>query len=296
VPGETPESDRWIDLHLHSSASDGLLTPSELMAGAAEGHLAAVALTDHDTTAGLGEAAEAAQAHGVDFVPGVEFSVTYDPGVMHLLAYYFDAGDGDLVAACQRLVEAREVRNRKIVDRLVDLGCDISYQQVRQIACGESVGRPHIARVLVQSRCVRTLKQAFTKYLAKGEEAYVSREKLSAAEAVRVIRGAGGVVALAHPTQLRCRTLAELNQVVAGLVDLGVEAIEVYHPDHRPEDVRVCMDLARRYGLLMTGGSDFHGPMGRSRHRVGFSSNRIPYEWLTELQKCVAGRRAGRTG
>jgi predicted metal-dependent phosphoesterase TrpH len=158
------------------------------------------------------------------------------------------------------------------------------------------VGRPHIARVLVQSRCVRTLKQAFTRYLAKGAEAYVSREKLSAAEAVAVIQGAGGVVALAHPTQLICRTFAELNQVVAGLVDLGVEAIEVHHPDHRPEDARVCMDLAKRYDLLMVGGSDFHGPLDQSHRCVGFSSNRIPYEWLTELQKCVAGRRADRTG
>ncbi len=290
MAGETLESARWIDLHLHSSASDGLLAPAELMARAAERHLTAVALTDHDTTAGLAEASDAAKAHGVGFVPGVEFSVMYDPGVMHLLGYYFNAGDADLVAACQRLVEAREVRNRKIVDRLVELGCDISYEQVRQTACGEAVGRPHIARVLVQSRCVRTLKQAFTKYLAKGEKAYVSREKLSAAEAVHVIRGAGGVVALAHPVQLGCLTLAELDQVVAGLVDLGVEAIEVYHPDHRPEDVRVCMDVARRYGLLMVGGSDFHGPLGRSRPRVGFSGNRIPYEWLTDLQKCVAGR------
>ncbi|HUW83076.1 MAG TPA: hypothetical protein VMZ31_09790 [Phycisphaerae bacterium] len=95
--------------------------------------------------------------------------------------------------------------------------------------------------------------------------------------------------------QLCCQTFAELNQVVSGLVDLGVEAIEVYRPDHRPEDVRTCMDLAKRYGLLMVGGSDFHGPMGRSRPRVGFSSNRIPYEWLTDLQKCVAGRHADLT-
>jgi len=296
VAGETPETGHWIDLHLHSSASDGLLTPAELMARAAEGHLAAVALTDHDTTAGLAEASDAARAHGVDFVPGVEFSVTYDPGVMHLLGYYFDAGDSDLVVACRRLVEARDVRNRRIIDHLIGLGCDISHQQVRQIACGEVVGRPHIARALVQSRCVRTLKRAFTKYLAKGAEAYVSREKLSAAEAVRMIRGASGVVALAHPTQLCCQTLAELNQVVSGLVDLGVEAIEVYHPDHRPEDVRTCMDLAKRYGLLMVGGSDFHGPMGRSPRSVGFSTCRIPYEWLTDLKSRVTGRRVGPAG
>ena len=296
MTGETPEAGRWIDLHLHSSASDGLLAPGELMARAAEGHLAAAALTDHDTTAGLAEASDAARVHGVDFVPGVEFSATYDPGVMHLLGYYVDSTNRELAGACHRLVEAREVRNRKIVDRLVDLGCDISYQRARQVACGEVVGRPHIARVLVQSRCVRTVKQAFTKYLAKGQRAYVSREKLSAAEAVRVIRGAGGIVALAHPVQLGCQTLAELDRLVGGLVDLGVEAIEVHHPDHRPGDVRAYMELAKRYGLVMVGGSDFHGPVGRSRHRVGFSSNRIPYEWLTDLKSRVTGRRVDPTG
>ena len=296
MAGKPAETRRWIDLHLHSSASDGLLEPGELMARAAAGHLSAVALTDHDTTYGLAEAAETARAHGVEFVPGVEFSVQYDPGVMHLLGYFVDARDRDLAGACQRLVEGREVRNRRIVDCLIDLGCDISYEQVRQIACGEAVGRPHIARALVQSRCVRTVKQAFTKYLAKGERAYVPREKLSAAEAVRVIRGAGGVVALAHPVQLGCQTLAELDGLVGGLVGLGVEAIEVHHPDHRPGDVRACMELAKRYGLVMVGGSDFHGPVGRSRPRVGFSNSRIPYEWLTDLRSRLARRRADLAG
>jgi predicted metal-dependent phosphoesterase TrpH len=213
---------------------------------------------------------------------------------MHLLGYWIDPAERGLGRVCERLVRARGQRNPQVVARLADLGCRISMQQVQDLAGGAVIGRPHIARALVAAGCARTVKQAFSRYLAKGAPAYVPRDKLSDAEAIAAIHGAGGIAALAHPAQLGCRTRAELDQLVGRLAGLGIEAIEVHHPDHRPEQTRAYMELAARYGLAMVGGSDFHGPPQRGARRVGFCSLRIPYEWLEPLRARLAARR-GRT-
>jgi hypothetical protein len=214
---------------------------------------------------------------------------------MHLLGYWIDPAEAGLGRVCQNLVRARAARNPQIVARLVELGCPISMEQVRDLAGDGVIGRPHIARALVAAGCARTVKQVFARYLAKGAAAYVPREKLSAAEAIAAIHGAGGIAALAHPAQLGCRTRAELDPLVGGLAGLGIEAIEVHHPDHRPEQTRAYMELAGRYGLAMVGGSDFHGPPESSARRVGFCGLRIPDEWLEQLRARLAARRGRET-
>jgi len=278
------QTSKWIDLHLHSTASDGQLTPVELMAQARQRRLSAVALTDHDTTAGLAQAAKAAAQLGVGFVPGIELSAEHQPGVMHLLGYFIDPDDDGLRQVCQRLVRARRQRNERIIERLTQLGCHLTMQQVLDLAAGEVVGRPHIARAMVAAGAVKNVKQAFVRYLAKGSPAYVSRDKLSAADAVAAITRAGGVVALAHPAQLGCRNQAELDLLIRRLTETGIHAIEVHHPDHRPEQTRLYMKLADRYGLAMAGGSDFHGPPDRNHRQGGFCKLRIPHEWLEQLR------------
>jgi len=278
------QTPKWIDLHLHSTASDGQLTPGELLAQARQRRLSAVALTDHDTTAGLAEAAEAAARLGVEFVPGIELSAEHQPGVMHLLGYFIDPNNDDLQEVCRYLLRARRQRNERIIERLTELGCHLTMQQVLDLTTGEVVGRPHIARAMIAAGAAKNVKQAFTRYLTKGSPAYVSRDKLSAADAVAVVGRAGGVVALAHPVQLGCRNQAELELVIRRLTETGIHAIEVHHPDHQPEQTRLYMKLADRYGLAMVGGSDFHGPSNRNHRQGGFCKLRIPHEWLEQLR------------
>lgn len=276
---------RWIDLHLHSTASDGWLDPVALMAEARRRGLSGVALTDHDTVQGIAAAQPAAEVHGLTFVPGIEFSAEHTPGILHVLGYFIDPTHPALTAACQRMIEGRDHRNAQIVERLADLACPVSMERVRQIAGNEVVGRPHIARAMIEAGHVKTFKQAFTRYLATDAPAYVSRDRLTPTEAIALIRAAGGVAGVAHPAQLRCQTYSELDTLVGRLVDVGLAAIEVHHPDHKPEDTRIAMMLAEKYRLASTGGSDFHGPDEGRRYRVGFAGFKIPHEWLDALRE-----------
>lgn len=246
-----------IDLHTHSTASDGTLSPAELVALAADRGLAALALTDHDTLAGLPEARAAGREHGIEVIPGVELSVADGDRSVHLLGLFLPERPGPLAEALAYLRERRHSRNRRILDKLRELGIPIEYESVTALAQG-AVGRPHIAQVLVSIGAVTSFKEAFTRYLGLYGRAYVPKDKLPFERAVRLIHDEGGLAALAHPYILGLAGPA-LAATVERYRDAGLDAIEAFYTEHSQAQTLEYLALARRFGLGVTGGSDFHG-------------------------------------
>jgi len=247
-----------IDLHTHSSYSDGSLSPRQLVQLAKKKKLRAIALTDHDTVAGVEEALEAGDELGVEVVPGVEISAQYPPGTMHILGYYIRASNRELQGALKKLQQARAARNPKIIERLQALGLEITITEVLDLSAGQ-VGRPHIARALVNRGYVSSIDQAFSLYLKKGAVAYVEKFRFPPEEAIAIIRRAGGISVLAHPFTLGMAKPDELSQLVGELREMGLEGIEVFYPNHTEEMAVIYEDVAKSLGLICTGGSDFHG-------------------------------------
>ena len=258
---------RFVDLHTHSVASDGSLPPEEIVRLAEAKRLAAVALTDHDTVAGLGPARKAASEFpSLQFVAGVEISARFPTGTMHIMGLGIDESSPELRETLERLRAARNQRNPKLVARLQRLKLEITMDDVLAVAKdvrggrgGQIVGRMHIAETLRRKGYVKSAKEAFAKYIGLGCPAYVDKERLSPRQAIAAIRAAGGVAILAHPVHLNCRNRAELERVMRELIAAGLEGIEVYHTDHTVDQTRLYLELACRYHLLVTGGSDFHG-------------------------------------
>ena len=247
-----------IDLHTHSSYSDGSLSPRQLVQLAKKRRLRAIALTDHDTVAGVEEALQAGNELGVEVVPGVEISAQYTPGTMHILGYYIRASHRELQGALKKLQQARAARNPKIIERLQALGLELTTTEVLDLSAGQ-VGRPHIARALVNRGYVSSIDEAFERYLKKGAIAYVEKFRFPPEEAIAIIRRAGGISVLAHPFTLGMAKSDELSQLVRGLRKMGLEGIEVFYPNHTEEMAVIYEDVAKRLGLICTGGSDFHG-------------------------------------
>ncbi len=248
-----------IDLHTHTTASDGSLTPSQLVRYARQKGLTAIAVTDHDTIDGNVEAVAEGEREAIAVVPGVEISVDYAPGSMHMLGFFIDIASSGLSDKLRVLQDSRADRNPRIIQKLNDLGINITYQEVVDVSGGGQVGRPHIARVLLHKGYTRSIQQAFDRYLGKGAPAYLDKFRLEPADAIGMIIGAGGVPVLAHPFTLNCARTDELERLVKQLVALGLAGIEVYYSEHSPQQVAAYESLARRYHLLVTGGSDFHG-------------------------------------
>ena len=245
------------DLHTHTTASDGTLTPAELVRLALEGGLEVLAVTDHDTVAGVAPAIEAAAASGLRVLPGVELSALYSGGGLHLLGYGFDPAAGGLDVRLRALTMGREERARAILRLLAELGVPLSWDRVAALAQG-AVGRPHIARALVAAGYARDMSDAFARFIGEGRPAYLPSGRLSVAEAISLVREAGGEVALAHPL-LPAKPL-DLARLLPELRDAGLTGIEVYHSEHDAAATERLRRLADSQGLWWTGGSDFHGP------------------------------------
>ena len=282
----------FVDLHCHSTASDGTLSPRDVVRAARDAGLSALALTDHDTVAGVAEATDEARSLGIDFVSGIEISCEYPrPGTMHLLGYGIDLASPTLAALTSTLIRGRDARNARIVALLRRQGVPITLAQVEAVAAGATVGRPHFARVLVALGVVSGVPQAFNLYLGSGGSAFVDKETLSPAQALARVHAAGGVACLAHPTQLRRATLAQLRAESASLAALGLDGVEVIHGDHRESLVAELTEIADELGLLKTGGSDFHGSakphvkIGRVRER-----RRVPRAYFDALRERLARR------
>ncbi|MFC4500022.1 MULTISPECIES: PHP domain-containing protein [Streptomyces] len=247
-----------IDLHCHSTASDGTDTPAELVRNAAAAGLDVVALTDHDTTRGYAEAT-AALPEGLTLVTGAELSCRVDGVSLHMLAYLFDPEEPALLAERELVRDDRVPRARGMVERLQGMGVPITWEQVARIAAGGSVGRPHVATALVELGVVPTVNDAFTQnWLADGGRAHVEKHETDPFEAIRLVKGAGGVTVFAHPAAgKRGRTVPE--STIAELAAAGLDGIEVDHMDHDDETRARLRGLAADLGLLVTGSSDYHG-------------------------------------
>ncbi|GAA4863481.1 PHP domain-containing protein [Kitasatospora terrestris] len=261
-----------IDLHAHSNASDGTDSPAELVAAARAAGLDVVALTDHDTVAGYGEATAALAGTGLTLVPGAELSCRAGEISMHLLAYLFDPAEPEFAAERDAVRGDRFRRGRAIVERCRELGAPISWEQVERIAGEGSVGRPHIASALVEAGVVATVSDAFTAdWLANGGRADVRKHETDPVTAVRLVRAAGGVPVFAHPGAVK-RGQTVSDQVIADLAAAGLAALEVDHMDHDEPTRAHLRGLAGELGLLVTGSSDYHGH--RKTVRLG--------EWTTD--------------
>jgi len=279
-----------IDLHTHSTFSDGSLTPEELAAQAAEIGLRAVALTDHDCTDGVPRFLAACAARGVAAFAGVEISADVPRGTLHVLGYGIAPGHPELEATLARIRQGREIRNREILRRLQGLGLDLSWEEVASRAGEDVVGRPHFAQALQARGYVASKDEAFERYLAKGKPAYVDRLRLTPEASIAAIRAAGGLAALAHPFTLELQGAA-LRAALAEWRAQGLEGLEAYYPEHSPEQTRLYLELARELDLAPTGGSDFHGAANPAVHLGrGFGQLCVPDELAEELQRRLRAR------
>lgn len=243
-----------VDLHVHSTASDGLYSPAEVVEKAKKRKLPAIAITDHDTVDGLQEAQKVASQVGFTLVPGIELSCEWGASEVHILGYYIESDDNALNRRLEQLRKERRQRAARILEQLSAAGYPLSLEQVTKFVSGNVIGRPHIAQAMVEKGYVQSVAEAFEEFLVPGKPAYVPRAKLSPVEAIELITGANGIPVMAHPG------ISKANALIKDLVDEGLKGIEVYYPDHSPHDIAYYLGLAREYNLLVTGGTDFHGP------------------------------------
>ena len=244
------------DIHLHTTVSDGGLSPTEVVERAAARGVRTIAITDHDTISGVAEAVAAGERLGVKVVPGTEISVKGPSGSMHLLGYFGEIRPEPLATRIEEIAAFRANRNRMIVDRLVELGVPITWESVEQRAKGQ-VGRPHIAEAMVEAGHVETKQDAFDQYLATGMPAYVEAGSLTPTQAIELVTQSGGVPVLAHPNSLKLGS-EELSALVGAMSAAGLAGLEVYRPDFDPSMRAAYLELCDRYGLIPCGGSDFH--------------------------------------
>lgn len=243
------------DLHIHSIASDGKLTPADIVREAAGRGLSFIALTDHDSIDGIVSAQAAACAfRGLKVIPGVEISTDIPHNEIHILGYFIDYTDPEFNATLQKFKNSRLQRAQKMVAKLKRLGINIDWQRVMEIASGSSIGRPHIAQAMLEKGYITSFKQAFTEYLGHDRPAYVAREKMTPTEAVALIIKAKGLPVLAHPL-----TLTDPEAMTMELKAGGLVGIEAYYNGYTPEEVDRLVTIADRHGLIATGGSDYHG-------------------------------------
>lgn len=244
-----------VDLHVHSTASDGKYSPEEIVRKAAALGIRYLSITDHDSVAGIEPAVKAAQAFPrLTFIPGVEVSTDVAEGEIHILGYFIDYTRQELAANLKRFRTSREVRARRMVDKLGEMGIEIDWARVREIAGAGAIGRPHVAQAMLEKRYIGSFKEAFDKYIGRDGPAYVEREKMTPEEAVALILRSGGLPVLAHPF-----TVKEPEEWTAVLKKAGLVGIEAYYKDNTPEDTEAVLKMAKKYGLIATGGTDFHG-------------------------------------
>jgi predicted metal-dependent phosphoesterase TrpH len=247
--------------------------------------LKAIAITDHDTIDGNAEALDEGAKSGIEVIPGVEISAQFDLGSMHILGFFIDIGNQGLNESLSLLQETRAERNPKMVQKLRELGLEISYDEVLHASGGGQVGRPHFAQVMVKKGYVNAVQEAFDRYLRKGAPAYVDKFRFDPKEAMELIREAGGIPVLAHPFTLHIPSPHQLNALLAELVQLGLMGIEISYPEHTKDQISLYKGLAEKHGLLMTGGSDYHG-IEADKVEIGIGSRdmRLSYSMVEAMK------------
>jgi predicted metal-dependent phosphoesterase TrpH len=273
-----------VDLHTHSTASDGVYSPTQLVHKAAEAGLRVLALTDHDTTNGIEEAAQTAQTLGIDFIPGIELNTDTGRGEVHVLGYFPEFQRPAFQEVLKTLRDARVRRGQRMVELLNEHGIDISWERVREIAQG-TVGRPHVAKALMEAGYVQSVGEAFDKYIGKGCVGYVQRYHLSPVDATRLIDSANGLPVIAHPLTLP--GLATLREWLPELCAAGMVGLETYYGPYTEDDERELRVLAEEYHLIPTGGTDFHGP---GIHPTPLGGRYVPPAAVERLKEAAAQR------
>ena len=278
-----------IDLHIHSTASDGTFTPSEVISHAQKLKIKAIAITDHDTIAGSSEAIRCGIPSSLNFLTGVEISAAPPPiyhgsGSFHLLGYSIRLDNSELNQTLDKLQQARKNRNPAIIKRLNELGISITLDEVRQEAGEAQLGRPHIAQLMVKKGVVASIDEAFVQFLGSNRPAYVDKYRVKCSRAIEVILGAEGVPILAHPGLLDYKDDSQLDELVGELKEMGIQGVEVYYPEHTSDQMHLFAKLAQRHNLLMTGGTDFHGDIHPDIEMGSGKGNLcIPYELYEKL-------------
>ena len=296
---KAPQPD-LVDLHVHSSASDGSLSPRDLVRHAREVGLKAIALSDNDTVAGVAVALAAGRDAGLEVIGGVEISAEMQGGTCHILGYFVDPEDRALGRVLDEVRLGRDRRNRRILERLRELGCPLARDELAARVEDGVLTRAHFAAAMIAKGYVKSWDEAFKRYLGRGKPAYVSRPHLAPAGAIRVIHGAGGLAVLAHPRQLNLTT-AGTEKYIEDLAAAGLDGVETVSPDHTANLSRRYRAAARRLGLVETGGSDWHGypagPVGaKGRHArvhlgVGRGSMAVHYALVEAMKTRLAARR-----
>jgi 3',5'-nucleoside bisphosphate phosphatase len=285
-----------IDLHTHTAFSDGSQTPTQLVEEAAAKGLAAIAVTDHDTVDGLPEAIAAGERLGVEVIPGVEINLEHDRVTMDMLGYFLAGAPTDeLQRELAELRVYREERNLRMVERLAGLGLPLDPDDLAAEAENGAVGRPHIGEAMVRRGYVSSISEAFELYLRRGAPAWVDRRRLALSRALKLLRASGALPVLAHPGIIRTDATG-LSHIVRDAARSGLAGIECYYPLHDAETVARCLGLARRYALVPTGGSDYHGTVKpKARLGIGSLGEPVPDEVLADL-RCVAEDQLQRLG
>lgn len=273
---------REIDLHVHTTASDGTLKPAEAVALAAREGLRAIAISDHDTASGYYEAAAAGEEYGIEVVPGIEISTKYGSSV-HILGYYIDLASEKLRPVLDWVVEDRDRRNRKMAELMAADGLPVSYDEMHR-RFGDVIGRPHFAALLVELGLAKDVQDAFDRYVEKGQKYFLGRNFLSIERSVEIIREAGGVPVLAHPFQYR-KSHAGLIELIEHCMESGLQGMECRYSGYGSEETAYLEAIADHYGLIKTGGSDFHGS-NKSHIALGRGTGalEVPYEYLLRLK------------
>ncbi|KXG75816.1 PHP domain-containing protein [Thermotalea metallivorans] len=271
-----------IDMHVHSTASDGVLSPSEIIHWAVRLGLKGVAITDHDTVDGIQEAIVAAREYDhFIFIPGIEFSTQQDDHEIHILGYFIDHLHQDILQLTEKIKEDRLQRGIKMIKKLAEIGYEVTFEEVLSLSQDGVVGRPHIGRLLVKKGYVASVQEAFDKLLDKGKAAYVERFKLTPYDAIDTIKKGKGIPVLAHPG------LIDRKVNILDIIRNGIQGIEVYHSKHGEADTAYCLNLAKNHGLLVTGGSDYHDTFIAGKPAIG--SIGVPYEtiapWIEGFRK-----------
>lgn len=277
--------DKRIDLHVHSTASDGTLTPSELVQEAVSQKISAIALTDHDSVSGIEEALEAGKKYNVEVVPGVELSTEYKDTEIHVVGLFIDWHNESLLRQLHAFRDNRDNRNLKMIDRLREEGFSITAEAIYERSPDAVIARPHIARYLVDTNQVKDMQTVFDKYIGDGCKCYVDRMKITPMQAVELIHEAGGTAILAHPCLYKMKR-KEIEVMVQEMIAAGLDGIEAVYSCNQGSDEKDYKEMAARYGLLVSGGSDFHGS-NKPYIKLGTGKGNlsVPYELLEQIKK-----------
>ena len=260
-----------IDLHSHSTASDGEFSPSELVALAIEKNVNVLALTDHDTFDGIEEGKQAAKNKNITFIPGIELNIQRSRGEFHLLGLGIKEPSTSLIKICKELQEGRLSRNQQIIEKMQQEGFPVNYQELKEMFPTQILGRPHLAAYLVEKKVVKKRQLAFDKYLGKGRPYYVERRAADLYDAIYAIKDSGAVPVLAHPLSLYV-SWGKMEETLADLKEAGIEGLEAWHPGTRVGEALRLEEMAKKLGFFVTAGSDFHGPNVRGDRKLGHTT------------------------